>query len=86
MISDAMLKGASMTSAEIELKHDSNLRAHAKIVNSLNAAVNHAKEVLDGLDAGPKSPRGGGGGGGGTLGSSSSVGDTIRMLGDALRI
>ena len=78
MISDAMLKGASMTAADMEIKHEANMRTFNKLVNALNTAVAQAKEVLDGLDKPVSaSPR---------QSVSAKLGDAIRMLGDALRI
>ena len=91
MIADAAVKGASMTKAEIDLKHEANMRSYRKMVSALNTAVSEAKSVLDrsggessgmssglsprGIPAAPAAPP-----------TSAQIGDTIRMLADALRV
>ena len=92
MIADAAVKGASMTKAEMDLKHEANMRTYRKMVNALNTAVSEAKSVLDrsggdsssssssglsprSMPAVPATPA-----------TSAQIGDTIRMLADALRV
>jgi len=75
MITDAMQKGASMTQADIDLKHDACIRVYNRMINSLQSAVGKAKDLLDSLiKSGAQSS------------SSSSLGETLRVLADAIRI
>jgi hypothetical protein len=72
-IFDAMQKGASMTQADIDLKHDACIRVYNRMINSLQSAVGKAKDLLDSLSKSGAQ-------------SSSTLGDALRVLADAIRI
>ena len=78
LIADAMQKEASMTAAEMEAKHDGNMKTYAKMTNSLNVALARATDLLEGFDRGTRSPR--------APGVGSSIGETVRVLAEAIRV
>ena len=76
MIAEAMQKDASMTAADMEAKHDANMKSYARMTSSLSLAVAKAQEVLDGFERGSRSPRAPG----------SGATEVVRVLADAIRV
>lgn len=78
MIAEAMQKDASMTAADMEAKHDANMKSYARMTSSLSHAVAKAQDMLDSFERGSRSPR--------APGAGSSIAETVRMLAEAIRI